>query len=375
MIPFDLSKPEDHMLLHQIVAAHRSEILEACNKVVAPEVGGEQTARYASALFDEIVHFLEAAKAEEPDASGLEPAPAGERVELAKLDTNVLLGACAQMRRIRTTVEQLARRSRTAVLLVGEFGTGKRQCARALHAATFPEGEFFELSVDRSAELESRINALRSLASAPAAVGLTVYVHELAGMPASMQLKLSSLLSEQGLNFRLVVSSSRALAQAAREGLVRSELAFRFPNQLELPPLRERLQDLAELSNHFASLAASRRGSAPTLLGQSALDRMRDYTWPGNLAELANVMEQLTESYGPTLIEADDLPQLDERPSGFHFHLPANGIDFAELERELLRQALVMASNNQTRAASLLGLSRDQLRYRLAKFEISTNSA
>jgi DNA-binding NtrC family response regulator len=279
------------------------------------------------------------------------------------------------MRRIRTTVEQLARRSRTAVLLVGEFGTGKRQCARALHAATFPEGEFFELSVDRSAELESRINGLRSLASAPAAVGLTVYVHELTGIPASVQLKLSSLLSEQGLNFRLIVSSSRALAQAAREGLVRSELAFRFPNQLELPPLRERLQDLAELSSHFATLAALRRGSAPTQLGQSALDRMQDYTWPGNLAELANVMEQLTQSYGPVLIEADDLPQLDERPSGFHFHLPANGIDFAELERELLRQALVMASNNQTRAASLLGLSRDQLRYRLAKFEISTNSA
>ena len=193
--------------------------------------------------------------------------------------------------------------------------------------------------------------------------------------PARISARVISSLTGQCAPQARKLSSSRALAQAAREGLVRSELAFRFPNQVELPPLRERLEDLAELSSHFAALAASRRGTSPTLLGQSALDRMRDYTWPGNLAELANVMEQLTESFGPALVEADDLPQLDERPSGFHFHLPANGIDFAELERELLRQALAMASNNQTRAASLLGLSRDQLRYRLAKFEISTNIA
>lgn len=361
------------MSLHQIVAAHRREILEACNKAVPGDVGGEQVARYASVLFDEILHFLESAIVEEPnDRSQSNSEITGEFHEV---DKNALLGTSAQMRRVRTAIEQLVRRSRTALLLVGEFGSGKRQCARALHAATFPDGEFFELNVERSAELDSRINALRSLASPQAAAGLTVYVHELTGMPAPVQLKLSHLLSEQSLNFRLIVSSSRALAQAAREGLVRSELAFRFPNQVELPPLRERLEDLAELSSHFAALAASRRGSSPTLLGQSALDRMRDYTWPGNLAELANVMEQLTESFGPALVEADDLPQLDERPSGFHFHLPANGIDFSELERELLRQALAMASNNQTRAASLLGLSRDQLRYRLAKFEISTNLA
>jgi len=183
------------------------------------------------------------------------------------------------------------------------------------------------------------------------------------------------LLSEQGLHVRLIVASSRALSQAAREGLVRSELAFGFPNQLELPALRDRLEDIAELARHFAELSALRRGSSPILLGQSALSRMRDYAWPGNLAELANLLEQLTENFGPALVEAEDLPQLDERPSGMNFHLPAKGIDFAVLERELLMQALVMAGNNQTRAARLLGLSRDQLRYRLTKFEISANPA
>jgi DNA-binding NtrC family response regulator len=261
------------------------------------------------------------------------------------------------------------------VLLLGEFGTGKRHCARVLHSVTFPEGEFFELDVERAADLERRIWSMRSLTSAPAVAGLTVYVHELTETPAALQLALLRLLSEQGLRVRLIVGSNRALTQAAREGLVRSELAFGFPNQLELPPLRDRIEDVPGLARHFAELSALRRGSAPILLGESALSRMADYAWPGNLAELANLLEQLTENFGPALIEAEDLPQLDERPSGMNFHLPAKGIDFAVLERELLVQALVMAGNNQTRAARLLGLSRDQLRYRLMKFEISANLA
>jgi DNA-binding NtrC family response regulator len=261
------------------------------------------------------------------------------------------------------------------VLLVGEFGSGKQHCARVLHAATFPDGEFFELSVERTADLEQRISSLRRVASADAVAGLTVYVPELGEVPAPLQLRLSKWLSEQGLHFRLIAASSRTLAQATREGRVRAELAFRFPNQLELPPLRERLEDIADLAQHFAEVAGARRGAWPTRLGQSALDRMREYSWPGNLAELSNVIEQLTQNYGPALVEADDLPQLDERPSGVDFHLPVNGIDFAELERQLLTQALVMAGNNQTRAASLLGLSRDQLRYRLVKFDISARSA
>jgi len=360
------------MLLHQFVAAHRREILDACSEAARGENGAEQMARYAALFFDEMLRFLESKNAEVP----AEPRSHREYTsEPFRFELGALIGASEQMRRTRRAIDQLARRSRAAVLLVGEFGTGKQHCARALHAATFPEGEFFELSVERTEELELRINSLRRVASADAIAGLTVYVPELSELPAPLQLKLSKWLSEQGLHFRLVVASSRALAQAAREGRVRAELAFRFPNQLELPPLRDRLEDLPELAQHFAELAASRRGSWPTRLGQSALERMRDYAWPGNLVELSNVIEQLSQNYGPALVEADDLPQLDERPSGVNFHLPVNGIDFAELERELLTQALVMAGNNQTRAASLLGLSRDQLRYRLVKFDISANSA
>ena len=360
------------MSLHELVAAHRQQILNACREAVQEEHGAEQMARYADVFLDEVLRFLES----KLDLSSIgKPTQGDDTLEAAEASASALIGSGAHMRRVRLALDQLARRSRAALLLVGEFGTGKRHSARALHAATFPEGEFFELTADRAAELEARIKALRSLASASATAGMSIYVHELTELPAPLQLRLSQMLAEQGLHFRLIVSSTRALAQASREGLVRSELAFRFPNQLELPPLRDRLEDIAELAAHFARVAAARRGSSPISFGQSALERLREYPWPGNLLELSNLVDQLTQNHGSTVVEADDLPALDDRPSGVNFHLPVNGIDFAELERELLTQALAMAGNNQTRAASLLGLSRDQLRYRLAKFDIPPSSA
>jgi two-component system response regulator AtoC len=360
------------MLLHQFVAAHRREILEACSQAAPGEPGTEQMGRYAALFLDEMLRFLESKNVRDLGAARSIAEDTSERFEF---DLASLIGESEPMRHARRALEQLGRRSRASVLLVGEFGTGKQHCARVLHAATFPEGGFFELSVESVVELEAKICSLRRVASANAIAGLTVYVPELTDLPASLQLKLSKWLSEPGLHFRLIAASNRALAQGARDGRVRAELAFRFPNQLELPPLRDRLADLTALVQHFAELAASRRGSWPTRFGQSAMDRLRDYAWPGNLAELSNVVEQVTQNYGPSLVEADDLPSLDERPSGVDFHLPVNGIDFAELERQLITQALVMAGNNQTRAAGLLGLSRDQLRYRLVKFDISANSA
>jgi DNA-binding NtrC family response regulator len=121
------------------------------------------------------------------------------------------------------------------------------------------------------------------------------------------------------------------------EGRLRSELAFGFANVLELPPLRE---------------------------------RAAEYVWPGNVTELKNSMEKLSQRAHGRIVEPEDLPELGDRASGVFFVLPPNGIEFAELERVVLMQALAMANNNQTRAASLLGLTRDQMRYRLAKFEI-----
>jgi DNA-binding NtrC family response regulator len=145
-----------------------------------------------------------------------------------------------------------------------------------------------------------------------------------------------------------------------------------FANVLELPPLRERAADIAALCEHFARLDARRYGSPALVFSPSALQRIREYAWPGNVTELKNALEKLAHRVHGRIVEQEDLLELGERASGVPFILPPNGIEFAELERVVLMQALAMAHNNQTRAASLLGLTRDQMRYRLAKFELQT---
>lgn len=304
------------------------------------------------------------------DVSGSNRGNGADVQDTTRSESLALLGDAPAITRIRTSIDQLSRRSRAPVLILGEFGTGKRHCARVLHAATYPEGEFFELDDSGFAELDRRLEALRARSSAQSAVGLTVYVHELTQTSAAVQLRLSKLLQEQSLQFRVIASSSRGLGQASKEGLLRSELVFRFPSELELPPLRDRLSDLGRMVQHFAEQSAARAGSAAIEFSDAALSRMREHQWPGNLTELANFVERMFQEFGPGVLEASDLPELGDRPSGMVFHLPPTGIDFAELERELLMQALALAQNNQTRAAGLLGLTRDQIRYRLSKFEI-----
>ena len=183
-----------------------------------------------------------------------------------------------------------------------------------------------------------------------------------------MQTRVASLLREQALQLRVLASSTCSLTQACREGTLRSDLVFGFSTVIELAPLRERASDLPELVQHFAALAAAETASAPLVFGESALRAMREHAWPGNLTELKNLVLRVAAEGRPSPIEADQLPALSDRSSGTHFNLPATGVDMSELERELLTQALAMARNNQSQAARLLGITRDQIRYRLGKF-------
>jgi DNA-binding NtrC family response regulator len=349
------------MRLHELMILHQDEFIAACRAKINDGDGLGTWARYAAEHFDDIVHLLQKDSAPSPALTNESPATDGQ-----------MLGTDAEIARARFGIDQLSRRSRAPVLFVGEFGAGKRHAARALHTATYPDGEFFELdSAARLDELERRLNALRTCTSAESTAGLSVYVHELSEVQVSVQLRVSQLLHEQSLRFRLVTSSSRALSQAAREGLLRSDLVFRFPTVIELPPLRDRLEDLPLLTRHFSALIAARQGGTPTSFEASAFERMAEHDWPGNLTELCNFVVRVRREFGSARVGREELPELGERQSGVLVCLPRSGIDFAELERELLTQALVMAENNQTRAASLLGLTRDQLRYRLGKFDIA----
>jgi two-component system response regulator AtoC len=283
----------------------------------------------------------------------------------------LLVGGSAAMISLRARVGQLSNRSRAAVLIVGESGVGKRHTARALHRATYPEGAWFEpAGHDAIREIEGRLATLRAATSAQAEGGTTIFIDELGETAPELQAQLLRLLDEQRAPIRLVVSSSWPLVELARMGRVRKSLLFRFSNQLSLPPLAERKEDIASLVAHFCELTAESHEGGLTTFTPDALSLLCEHTWPGNLTELRSVIEGISANFGAGPVDAADLPDLDDRPSGAVFKLTATGVDLAELERQLLFQALALAGNNQTRAASLLGLTRDQIRYRMAKHDV-----
>ena len=243
---------------------------------------------------------------------------------------------------------------------------GRYECAKFLHRAGFPAGEWLELS-DAGAplrELEARIVALRRRTSPQAALGLTVYIPDVAASSEPIQCRVAALLQEQSLPLRVVASRTPGI------GKPDSNTTPVFANQVELTPLRERLEDLGELTRYLAERSASRPFGAPTSFGASAIERMQAHSWPGNVRELYVFVARLSAQFGDRTLTAADLPEPGTRTSDFHFTLPTHGIDLTGLERDLLSQALGKAHGDETRAASLLGLTRDQFRSRVGKLGI-----
>lgn len=287
-----------------------------------------------------------------------------------------LLGDSAEMQSVRLTLERLATWPTGALLLIGESGTGKRTAARLLHDMTFPGGEFVELSATRAASQLDLVASARQTDADRRHSGMTLFTGEIADLPLPIQHRLLHLLQPSaGMQMRLVASSSRDLARAARDGLVRPELAYRFPATIELPPLRRRTSDVPLLARHFLTAFCEARGRSICQLTDAAAERLIAHSWPGNVRELANVMARAVLVDQLAELDVDGLPELVDRPKSFEFTLPAQGILFDDLEREVLTQALKVASGNQTRAAALLGLTRDQMRYRMAKFNMVRETA
>jgi len=296
--------------------------------------------------------------------------PSGSKTPQVGSGAQSLLGNDPAIKRVRASIEQLARRSRIPVLFQGEVGTGKRLSARLLHAATYPDGELFELrSNDQLPLLERKLGALRVPSSVPAMGGVSVFVNELSDASKAVQAALAKALGEHGLRLRLMASSHLPLAHACREGLLRSDLVFGFSTIVELPNLRDRLADLPALLEHFAAQGNHGRGAA-LKFSAAALEALMAHAWPGNLTELSQLVQRLQGLEVRGTIEPQHLTELGHRRSGMVVNLPPSGIDLAELERDLLQQALALTDNNRSRAARLLGLTRDQIRYRMSKMEL-----
>jgi len=176
---------------------------------------------------------------------------------------------------------------------------------------------------------------------------------------------------------RIIAATNRNLEEQVKGGHFRSDLYYRLNVlPIELPALRSHLEDVPSLVSFYVDqfnreFRKSVRGASP-----AALKAMQHYGWPGNIRELRNAVERaMLLSDGPWLEPADFPALTGTVPVASGLSLPAEGVNLEDLERSLVVQALERAGGNQTRAATLLGLNRDQIRYRIEKFGLGKTPA
>lgn len=279
--------------------------------------------------------------------------PKGEPTPARRL----LIGASAPSQALWRAVQRLATSPHASILLRGEPGSGKRTFARALHMQSACDGEFHEPQDPR--QVEELLAA-----SAPG----TVYFGDLARLSNSMQARLHRLLKARRPESRFLAGLCTSDGEGGRRATIHGTLQQAFGIVLEVPPLRSRPEDMAVLTRALLSRAAESRGLRVQALEVSTLELLKQQAWPGNVRQLERMLQRALLLSGGNAIDEVLLSLLPNR-SRTGFQLPEDGVDLEALERDALAQALERARGNRTRAASLLRLTRDQVRYRLAKLE------
>lgn len=309
-----------------------------------------------------------------------------------------IVGRSQAMRRVVEFIEKVARSESATVLIRGESGVGKEVVAQAIHAhgarAEFPfleinctalpenllESELFGHERGAFTDARERKRGLLELADKG-----TVLLDEIGDLAAGSQAKLLRFIETRtfkrvggvrdiSVDVRIISSTNRDLELAVRDKTFRTDLFYRLNViPLTVPPLRDRPEDIEPLARHFLDkFTTALRRPARTITKETAA-MLNRYAWPGNVRELRNVMERVTILEEGQEILSTHLPdelQPGARPLDFSsgVQLPPAGVDLEELEKDLLRQALERTRGNRTRAAQLLSLTRDTLRYRIEKY-------
>jgi DNA-binding NtrC family response regulator len=312
------------------------------------------------------------------------------------------VGRSLAVRQLAETLEKVARTESATVLLQGESGTGKDLVARAIHAhssrkdkpflevncTTLPEqlveAELFGHERGAFTDARERKKGLAELAD-----GGTLLLDEIGDMPLGAQVKLLRFLedsrfkrlggtSDIPVNVRVIAATNQDLGRATEEGKFRSDLYYRLKVvDLYIPPLRERREDCAPLALYFIEQLARDLKREPPTITPEAISVLEAYSWPGNIRELRNVLERAliledTQEIRPEHLPAEirgAAPSSDRRDG--IVQIPAQGLRMEDLERSVIEQALTRTGGNVARAARLLGLSRDTLRYRMKKYHFT----
>lgn len=317
-----------------------------------------------------------------------------------------IVGESPAVKQMLALSRKVAESEVSSVLLQGESGTGKDLIAKAIHyASRRTDGPFVAINCAAipSTLLESELFGYEKGAFTDAkarkeglfeqAEGGTLFLDEIGELELALQAKLLRVLEEGtfrrvgglkdiSLNVRVIAASNRDLKSESETGRFRLDLYYRLSViQIDIPPLRERAGDVQLLAEYYIKTLGDKLQMRRKIRGLSpeAIDAFKRYEWRGNVRELKNVIERaliledeelITLNYLPRdLVAAQGIIQPTVEGVINKFSLPSNGLSLDELEMSLVKQAIERSGGNQTRAAELLGISRDQLRYRLKKLE------
>jgi two-component system, NtrC family, response regulator AtoC len=308
-----------------------------------------------------------------------------------------IVGSSSTITALRHLVARVAVTPASTVLLTGESGTGKDLVAKVLHYASdrasrpfmnitcsalpeqLLESELF--GHERGAFTDARLQKKGLLEMAD---GGTVFLDEIGEMTPGLQAKLLRFLEEKSfkrvggsvdirVDVRVVAATNRNLEEEVSKHQFRSDLFFRLNVlPITMPPLRAHAEDTPLLVEYFIDGFNTEFRKRVLGATPAAYALLQSYGWPGNVRELRNVIERAMLLSDSDRLDAQDFPAMTRAVTANNeFELPATGVDLEQLERSLVIQALRRSGNNQTRAGAMLGLNRDQIRYRIEKFGLA----
>ncbi len=315
---------------------------------------------------------------------------------------NQIVSRSPQMKLLKHLATEVAQTDATTVLITGESGTGKELFAQGIHAAgPRSKGPFVALNCAGIPEhlLESELFGYQRGAFTDAkqtklgrfqlAEGGTLFLDEIGEMSASAQAKLLRVLETHQVDplgdtrsihvdIRVIAATNEDLPAQIKAGRFRLDLYYRLNvYQLRIPPLRERPEDIEPILTSFLEAARRDHGCRIKGITQPALAILQDHNWPGNVRELHNIVEGLTITCKDEMIQPDHLPtSLRDTPSAGSngetekTSLLAYGLSVDEMEKKMLQEALQRTGGNISEASRLLKITRNTLRYRMAKYQL-----
>ncbi|HOQ84807.1 MAG TPA: sigma-54 dependent transcriptional regulator [Phycisphaerae bacterium] len=326
-------------------------------------------------------------------------------VQAGQLKQIQILGESPEMQAVRRQIDRLIHRAAAAttdmpaILLTGETGTGKDLVANYIHAAMpHRSGPFVALNCSAvprelfESELFGHQRGAFSGATADkpglfeTADGGTLFLDEVGDLPAELQPKLLRALEtrtvrrvgetrSRSFDLLLIAATNRDLEAQVAAGKFRQDLYYRLKVvTIELPPLRDRVDDVTLLATHFLNQLAIKYDVPGLKLSEAALETLNQYSWPGNVRELQHALESATLTIAGSVIEPNDLPMhtmVDPVRRAMRALEHDRPINLEEVEKELIQQAMRRTGGNVSAAARLLSIGREALRYRLAKFGLS----